>query len=218
QDGTIYHYKIIAQSFRGVYSDASPIVEVSPVTVPQPPDSLSYTVSSNRITLSWSPRNAEDKFNVYKAAEKGSYGLSPLNPAPLSEPSFTETFSVNKIVYYTVRSLRGSAIRDEGGPSEELRFDPADLTPLPPENVEAYPAPDRVLLAWSISPEPWVTGYRIYRRTGGAEFILIGKTQIPTFVDMGSGLTQRDYRITAMGPAKESPAAEIMNIVHTPQR
>ncbi|NJD55658.1 MAG: hypothetical protein FIA94_04535 [Nitrospirae bacterium] len=218
KDGTTYRYKVIAQSFRGIYSGDSPVAEASPAAAPQPPGSLSYTVSGNTVALSWSPRNAGDKFNVYRTAEKGSYGLTPLNPAPLSEPSFTDTFSVNKIVYYTVRSLTGSSIRDEGGPSEELRFDPADLTPSAPENIEAYPAADRVFLAWTASPEPWVTGYRVYRRTGGSEYVFVGKTQIPTFVDMDSALTRRDYRITAVGPAKEGPAAEITDIVHTPQR
>lgn len=218
REGTTYRYKVIAQSFRGVYSNASPVAEASPVPSPEPPGSLSYTVSGTTVTLSWSPRNTGDKFNVYKTAEKGSYGLTPLNPAPLSEPSFTDTFSVNKIVYYTVRSLTGSAIRDEGRPSDELRFDPADLTPSPPENVEAFPASDRVLLTWTASPEPWVTGYRIYRRIGDAEYIPIGKTQIPTFVDMDAALSRRDYRITAVGPAKESSSAEITNIIYTPQR
>jgi predicted small lipoprotein YifL len=216
--GTTYRYKIRCQNFRGVYSDDSPIVAATPVPAPLPPGDLSYTVEGNSVMLSWVPLNTGDRFNVYKAMEKGTYGLMPLNPAPLSEPVFKDAFSVNKIVYYTVRSLTESDIRDEGEASQELVVNPADLVPPRPENVHAYPASDRIFLSWSEPSEPWVTGFRVYKRTGNGEYLLIGKTQIPTFVDNNPSLARRDYRITAVGPAKEGPAAEITDVMYTPQR
>jgi predicted small lipoprotein YifL len=216
--GITYRYKIISQNSHGVYSDDSPIVEATPAPAPLPPASLSYTVKGNSVVLSWTPLNTGEKFNVYKATEKGAYGLMPLNQTPLSEPVFTDAFSVKSVVYYTVRSLSGSDIRDEGEASEELAVDPADLVPARPENVEAYPASDRIFLSWSEPVEPWVTGFRVYKRTGSSEYILLGETQIPTFVDNDRSVARRDYRITAVGPAKEGPPAEIMNVVYTPQR
>ncbi len=216
--GITYRYKIIAQNARGVYSDDSPIVEATPAIPPLPPTGLSSAVKGDMVVLSWTPLNAADKFNVYKANKQGGYGLMPVNKTPLSEPHFTDSFSVNTVVYYTVRSLTGSAIRDEGEASEELVVDPADLVPARPENVQAYPSSDRVFLAWSEPAEPWVTGFRVYKRTGSSEYILIGETQIPTFVDNDRSAARRDYRITAVGPAKEGPPAEITNVVYTPQR
>ena len=217
--GITYRYKIITQNSRGIYSDDSPVVEATPAPAPLPPASISYAVKGNSVVLSWTPRSSGDKFNVYKAREKGAYGLMPLNRTPLSEPVFTDAFSVNSIVYYTVRSLMGSDIRDEGDASEELAVDPADLVPARPENVQAYPASDRIFLAWSEPAEPWVMGFRVYKRTGsGEEYMLIGETQIPTFVDNDRSAARKDYRITAVGPAREGPAAEITNIVYTPQR
>ena len=216
--GITYRYKIIAQNSRGVYSDGSPLVEATPAPAPLPPASLSYTVKGNNVVLSWTPLNTGDRFNVYKAREKGAYGLMPLNQTPLSEPVFTDAFSVRSVVYYTVSSLTGSDIRDEGEASEELAVDPADLVPARPENVEAYPESDRIFLAWSEPAEPWVTGFRVYKRTGSGEYLLLGETQIPTFVDSDRSVVRRDYRITAVGPSREGPPAEITNVVYTPQR
>jgi hypothetical protein len=216
--GSTYRYKVITQNFRGVYSDDSPIVEAAPASTPLPPRDLSYTVKDDTLTLSWTPPDEGARYNVYKTAEKGAYGLTPANQTPLAEPLFRDGLSVSRIVYYTVRSLTGSEIRDEGAASEELAVDPADLIPPRPENVQAYPSPDRIVLSWSEVSEPWVTGYRVYRQTGGSEYVLIGTTQIPTFVDIDAASVRRDYRVTAVGPAKEGPAAEITNVVYTPQR
>jgi len=218
ETGITYRYKIIAQNPRGVYSNDSPVVTAAPVSVPLPPVKLSYTVTGTTVILSWVPQNAGDKFNVYKSSEKGAYGLMPMNQTPLSEPVFKDALSVNTIVHYTVRSLTGSEIRDEGEASEELTVDPADLVPPRPENVRAYPSPDRIFLSWDEASEPWVTGYRVYRRIAGGEYMFIGKTQIPTFVDKDPADAQRDYRVAAVGPSKEGPAAEIANVLYTPQR
>jgi len=216
--GITYRYKVISQNSRGVYSDDSPVVEATPAPAPLPPTSLSYAVKGDRVILSWKPVNTGDEFNVYKTREKGVYGLNPLNQTPLAEPAFTDAHSINTVVYYSVRSLTGSDIRDEGEASEELVVDPADLVPSRPENVQAYPESDRIFLSWSEPAEPWVTGFRVYRRTDAGEYILIGDTQIPTFVDNDRPVSRRDYRITAVGPAKEGPPAEITNVVYIPQR
>ena len=218
ETGITYRYKIIAQNPRGVYSNNSPVVTAAPVSVPLPPGKLSYTVTGTTVILSWVPQNAGDKFNVYKSSEKGAYGLMPMNQTPLSEPVFKDALSVNTIAHYTVRSLTGSEIRDEGEASEELTVDPADLVPPRPQNVRAYPSSDRIFLSWDEASEPWVTGYRVYRRTAGGEYMFIGKTQIPTFVDKDPADAQRDYRVAAVGPSKEGPAAEIGNVLYTPQR
>jgi len=37
-------------------------------------------------------------------------------------------------------------------------------------------------------------------------------------VDKDAAAVRRDYRITAVGPAKEGPAAEVTNVVYIPQR
>jgi len=114
----------------------------------------------------------KDLFNVYRSTEKGKYGMRPINPEPLSEPAFKDTFSVNSVVSYTVRSLTGSSVRDESSASEELTVDAADLVPQMPLNLQAFPAPDRVILSWTELDELWITGFKVYRKTGDGDFIL----------------------------------------------
>ena len=216
--GGMYRYKVISQNFRGVYSDESNTVSATPAQPPIPPGKLSYTVKDNTVIITWEPLSSGLRYNIFKADEKGAYGLTPLNPAPLAEPLFRDVFSVNKIARYTVRSLTGSEVRDEGQASEELVLNPAVLVPPRPENLQAFPSPDSVYLTWSEFSESWVTGYRVYRKTGNTDYVLIGQTQIPTFVDREPSVIGRDYKIAAVGPEKEGPAAEIRNVVYIPQR
>ncbi|MBI5848133.1 MAG: hypothetical protein HZB31_09335 [Nitrospirae bacterium] len=216
--GNTYEYKVIAQSLRGAYSADSAAASASPAQGPLPPAKLSYAVEGNSIILAWDRANTGALFNVYRSTEKGKYGMMPLNQSPLSEPRFKDTFSAHTVFYYTVRSLTGSSIRDEGPASEELTVDAADLMPVIPRNLQAFPAQDKVFLSWTELDEIWVTGFNVYRKIDSNAFILIGSTQTPAFLDPDPPASKRDYRITAIGIAKEGPAAEIRDIMYVPQR
>jgi hypothetical protein len=63
-----------------------------------------------------------------------------------------------------------------------------------------------------------VTGYRVYKRAANGDYMRIGETQIPTFIDTEPPLTRRDYRVSAVGPLKEGPASEITGVVFVPER
>ena len=215
ETGFSYRYKIVTQSFKGVYSDDSNILEASPLNPPLPPSDLSYIVQDNSLLISWKPAEKGNSYNIYKSLVKGSYGLYPVNSSPVSENSFHDSFSINKTVYYSIRSLHGSAIRDEGAPSEELEVDPSELVPSPLKNFRYHASPDGVFLFWDEPEESWVTRFRIYRKTEGQDYLLIGETQIPVFVDREPALTKRDYRIHAVGPAKEGPGIVIMEVIYS---
>jgi len=214
--GGNYRYKIIAQSFKGVYSDDSNIIGMSPLNPPSPPSNLSFAIRDNSLLISWEPAGKGLLYNVYKSLEKSKYGLSPVNSTPVSESSFTDSFNINKTVYYTVRSLHATEIRDEGAPSGELEVDPSVLVPSTMKNVRYHAVADRVFLSWDNPEESWVSRFRIYRRTEGQDYLLIGETQIPAFVDIEPPLTKRDYRLNAVGPDKEGPGTEIREVIYTP--
>jgi hypothetical protein len=215
--GGNYSYKIIARNFRGVYSDESNVITVKPLAVPPPPSDLSFSIRGNSLSLTWKSAGNDLLHNVYKTLEKGSYGMSPVNSVPLAENSFSDTFNINKTVYYTVRSLLTPGIRDEGLPSEELVADPSELVPTQIRDLRYYAAPDRVFLYWKEPEESWVTHFRIFRRTEGQDYQLIGETQLPVFVDAEPAVTKKDYRVTAVGPTKEGPGAEVRGVISLPQ-
>jgi hypothetical protein len=48
-----------------------------------------------------------------------------------------------------------------------------------------------VFIYWDKPDELWATRFRIYRRTDGKDYLLIGETQIPAFVDIGPALTTK---------------------------
>ena len=212
QEGRTYRYEIVAKSLKGVLSDESNTLSITPLNTPQPPTDLSYSVVDDALLLRWKDRGNGILYNVYRTFDKGVYGLTPVNLTPLEDSSFTDVFSLDKRVYYTVRSLLNKETRDEGAPSGEIEINPYDFLPPAPEDIGYFAAPDRVFLFWKAADVRWVTGYRVYRRIGGEDYRLIGETQIPSFLDNEKPLTKRDYRITARGLTKEGPAAEIKDV------
>jgi hypothetical protein len=216
ETGRDYRYKIIARNFRGVHSDDSNILVISPLNPPSPPSNLSFAVRDNSLLISWEPEEKGLLYNVYKSLEKGKYGLSPLNITPIAESFFTDGFNISNTVYYTVRSLHATEITDEGPPSGELEVAPSVLVPSTMKNVRYHAFADSVFLYWDNPQESWVSRFRIYRRTKGQDYLLIAETQIPVFADKEPPLTKRDYRLNAVGPDKEGPGIEIREVIYTP--
>ena len=204
-------YALISVNARGISGAHSPAVSVVPLQPPPPPERLTAVVQGNAVILFWEVRTGS-RYNVYKRYDKDGYGMTPLNPEPLKESGLSDPLVLGKTAHYTVRGLAGTAIRDEGPPSVEATVNPEEIIPQPPKNVRWYAEPDRVVLSWDESPEPWVTGYRVYRRMDTQAFVLIGETQIPTCVDRGRVSSVRDYRVTAVGPAKEGPATDVRGV------
>jgi hypothetical protein len=217
--GAQYRYKIVSENLRGVLSNDSNIIETIPEEPPLPPEKLSFKIEFNSLTLTWRSAGDEILYNIYKSNKKGIYSLTPLNKEPVKETSFKDSFDVEKIAYYTIRSLRGGLIRNEGPASEELEVTPSDFVPSAPEGLQAVVQDDKVYLIWKEVPETWVAGYRVYReidKTAGYQ--VIGETTVPAFIDQEKPVTKRNYRVTALGPSKEGPASEINDVVFVPYR
>lgn len=218
QTGLTYRYKIISESLKGITNESLTLV-INPKNSPAPPSGLAFNVRHDSLTLSWKSAGQGIMYNVYKSDKRGVYALKPLNKSPLTETSFEDSFDIRKSVYYTVRSLLGGDLRDEGAPSEELMVDPSTFVPSSPQALEAVPTAEKVYLIWKEPPETWVSGYRVYRETNHKEgFSLIGETQTPSFIDKDRPATARNYRVRAIGPSKEGPPAEVTNVVFKKQK
>ncbi len=217
QNGKTYRYKIVSESLRGVLSVESNTVEITPLSVPDPPARLSFEVEDGLLNLGWKGVGEGVFYNVYRTFEKGAYGFTPVNGHPISGQAFKDPFRMDRKVYYTVRGLLNEKTRDEGPASEEIEVDPLEFVPPAPKEVRYFATPDRVFLLWKAAEEGWVRGYRVYRRSVGQDFIFLGETQIPTFVDKEADLRRRDYRITSVGPEREGPPAEIDGVIYVPE-
>ena len=209
----VFHYKIISQNHKAVYSNDSNTVSLRPANTPAPPSNISFRVENNSLFLTWDSIGNSTRYNVYRSYEKGTYGLFPVNKSPLTENHFKDFFTADKPVFYKVRSQKNTDIRDEGAASSELVVNPFEFVPSAPTGLDYFIAADRVFLYWNEPAETWVTGFKVYRKTDGTEYVLLGETQIPTFVDRESPSTKRDYRVSAVGPAKEGAASEVNGIL-----
>jgi hypothetical protein len=215
--GEHYRYKIVARNLRGILSDDSNILAVTPLQPPPPPNDISFAIKGNSVILSWQEEDKDVRYNVYKNFECGNHVPSPINASPLSGNSFTDAFEINRIVCYSIRSVVQSDVMNEGRPSKEVKVDPFALVPPAPEGIRAFAAPDRVILYWDTPSESWVTGFNVYRKIGDGPYGLIGRTQIPAFVDMEQPSTKRDYKVSAVGPEKEGLGTEAKGIIYLPQ-
>ena len=214
-----YRYKVVAENLKGILSKESNVLVIKPITPPAPPKNLSFTVFYDSLTLTWDSGGQGLLYNVYKSDKPGGYTLTPVNGEPLKATSFKDVFTINKTVFYTIRSVSGNAIPDEGPASVELIVNPAEFVPPAPEELQAVPAQGNVSLIWKESSMTWVLGYKIYRETNEQEgFVSIGETQTPSFLDGEKPATNRNYRVTALGPAKEGPPAEIRDIMYREPR
>ncbi len=200
-----YNYKVMAQNQKGVLSSDSNIITVTPKPVHPPPENIRFSVKADGVVLSWKSSGDGICYNIYKAAEKGKYPESPLNKEPICETSFRDgSVRPERSVYYTLRALRMTDVRDEGYASEEMEVSPSHFVPSAPSELRVVKG-DKQYLMWKESPESWVRGYRVYRKIEGEkEFALLSEVKIPAFTDMEKIDKKIWYIIKAVGPVTES--------------
>ena len=207
-------YKVVSENLRGILSNDSDIIDIKPENTPAPPANISFRIEHNSLTLTWDSAGEGVYYNIYRSDKKGVYTLNPINKNPVKETFFSDSFDIRKPIYYTIRSMTRSLIRDEGPASDEITTDPAELVPSAPEALQAVVAKEHIYLIWKEPQETWVAGYRVYREVNKEEgFRLIGESTAPSFIDKENLPVKRNYRVTAIGPAKEGPPAEIRDVV-----
>jgi len=211
---TIYKYKIIAQSIKDVLSNDSNVVSVKLGRVPPSPDNISFKIGYDTLTISWKDPGSNVSYNVYKSSERDKYSITPFNSKPLKTASFSDNLELSKPVYYRVRAVIDSnGFENEGPASDEIEVNPMSLTPSTPRGLEAVSAVDKLVLIWKENPEKWVAKYRIYRKINDKEgFKLIGESVTPVFTVREKTGIKHLYRVTAVGPSKESGFSEIVPV------
>ncbi len=209
--GVIYKYKVVARSMKNILSNDSNVIVIKPRPVPSAPKNISYRIGYNALSISWESSGEGIFYNIYKSYEKGKYNIAPINNEPVKATSFSDNFDLSRPVYYTVRCVLYNEARDEGHASDEIEVGPANFTPSRPEGLNTVLADDKVVLIWKENPETWVIKYRVYRKLSESEgFKPIGESATPAFTDREKTGTKHTYRVTAVGPSKESePSKEV---------
>lgn len=215
--GTTYSYNVLAQNNRGTLSSDTVIV-VRTEPPPPRPGAISFEVKDNFVHLKWRPVSTGAGYNVYKSSEAGSCVTQPVNKVPLTDPAFSDSFNVSRKVFYSVRALTGPPAGNLSGASPELLVDPNEFSPAAPEGVRSIVSSEKVYLSWNGPAESWVTGFRVYKKTGTGPYKLAAETQIPAFIDSDPDPGTRDYRVHAVGPLLEGPGAEVRGLSLEPVR
>lgn len=211
--GASYKYKVVAESLKKVLSDDSNVIEIKPAVVPPAPKNISFKAGNDSLNISWDSSGETVLYNIYRTAEKGKYSMNPVNKEPLPAPKYSDALETSAPVYYTIRSLLNKEFRNEGQASAEITVDPSTFIPSKPEGFQTVVADDRVVISWKENPEMWVTKYRIYDKVNDKDgFRLIKESVTPAFTLREKTGIRHTFRVTAVGPVKESDPSELIAV------
>lgn len=209
--GSRYKYNVIAKNLKDILSMDSNIITVRPLPLPSPPAGISFSVKADSIELSWNLSGAGVCYNIYRAAEKGRYVEAPLNREPVCAAIFKDDkLFPDRTVFYSIRALLNTPIKDEGYASGEVEVNPSLFVPSAPLDISATRTEAGVYLTWKEASEQWVKGYEVYRKMAGeAEFKKLSEARIPVFVDNAKITGRVWYAIKALSFSRVSEAITV---------
>ena len=225
--GKRVEYALVYVNGKGRESALTEVVHIDPVAALAPPGPPTAEAADGFVALSWSPPSqapASIGFSVYRRLEEAQdYPEAPLNPEPLSTPSFEDQTAVfgaaSCYVVATVLAPRGSIASD---PSEEVCVTPEDrFAPPAPTGLVAVPSSDAILLSWRDVDAPDRKGYRVYRGASPeGPFELVAEVTDSSYAD-GSAASDGTYfyTVTAIDDApgtNESPRSEVAEARRSP--
>ena len=139
--------------------------------------------------------------------------MNPVNKEPLTAPKYSGALETDKPVHYTIRSLLNKEFRSEGQAAAEITVDPSTFIPSKPQGFQTVIADDRVVISWKENPEMWVTKYRVYDKVNEKDgFKLVKESATPAFTLREKTGTKHTFRVTAVGPLKESEPSETIAV------
>ncbi len=174
---TRYFFAVRGKSTEQTPGEVTAVVSMAPVPVPVAPAALDVTIGAAGVKLTWEPpagdlllRRIDPStltYNVYRMLAGEIATATPLNPTPLTAPTYTDgTMQWGETYIYEVRAIiEGSAppLRE----SEGVKTDALEVVdrypPAPPTNVNPTRAGNRVTLQWTPSTSIDIVGYRVYR-------------------------------------------------------
>ncbi len=204
---TRYFFAARARSERQTPGDVTTVVPLAPAPVPVAPGGALATLSSEGVVLTWDAPSGDLAlrridpgvllYNVYRSLPDEAMLPAPLNPAPLVEPTFTDSsMQWGETYVYEVRALvnLGGTLRreSEGAFSAEVTLIDT-FPPAPPTALRIARAGTQVTLQWSPSASIDLLGYRVYRHAVPAPPVpaRFDPTADPTATDQPQAAGQR---------------------------
>ncbi len=214
--GATLRYAVRVRDRRGRSSPLIVTRDVVPIAPAPAPLHLQAEPTADGVRLFWEkpPAEGQHKYNVYRSAIAGPPAEIPLNSQPLNVTEYLDsTVTVGERYIYSVRvAMADSLPYREGQSSAPLETLAEDrFPPAAPEGLVAVQEASAVRLFWNPNKERDLAGYRVYRRTGEGEWLLIGPDPVEKadYLDDEVGIGQiLSYRVTAIDkadPPNESP-------------
>jgi hypothetical protein len=167
--GKRVEYAVVYRNRKGRESRLSEIARIDPASPLTPPGAPTLEPGQGLVALKWSaPADAPPgvAFSVHRRlADAKVYPDAPLNPEPLSTPSFEDRSAVFGVPScYVVSAVLSTPGTVSSLPSEEACITPEDRFPPPaPSGLVAVPSESAVLLSWREAEASDLKGYRVYR-------------------------------------------------------
>lgn len=201
--GAVYQYRVLAVSRKDRLSDVAAPIRVEPRPLPARPPDLEAKASDEGVELRWKSVGSGIRYNIYKTTMRGTCGEVLAAAKPADSPVFRDGANPTATVYYCVRALYATDVLDEGFPSEEYAVAPSLYIPGRVVELRGIAAEQGVQLIWGERPERWVKTYRVYRKLNNQkEFLAIGETAIPAFLDRNPDGAPAAYAVEAVGPVQ----------------
>ncbi len=206
-NGSSYSYRVAAVDLAGNVSAQSAVATATPaagadVQAPSTPGTPAATAGTNQVSLTWTPSTDNVGVTGYKVYRSSGGGGYVQVAAPVST-AFTDAGLANGTAYsYKISAVDAAA--NESPQSVAATATPVDgQPPTTPTGLSATAGTNQVALAWTASSDNVaVTGYRVYRSSGGGAYAQIATPTSAFYTDTAvTAGTAYSYRIAAVDAA-----------------
>jgi hypothetical protein len=218
--GKRVEYAVLYENGKGRESALSEIMRLDPTAALEAPGRPNAEAGDGFVALSWSaPAEATAglAFSVYRRLEDAmAYPDAPLNPEPLSVPSFEDRSAVfGASSCYVVSAVLAPPGTIVSPPSEEVCITPQDrFPPTSPTGLVAVASEKAILLSWREVEAKDLKGYRVYRGASTeGPFAALGEVTQTTYSDESAPAGETlFYYITAIDDAPGTNESSPSNV------